>query len=113
MADRDWTVVRFSKLNKKIIEILRNNGFIKDFEVKTNGNKKQIMITLLYKDKKPAISEVKIVSRPGRRIYSKRAKFRPVLGNLGIAVVTTSKGVMTAREAIKGQVGGEVLFQVW
>lgn len=114
LAKKDKITVLYSKLNENVVSILKKEGYIADYEIKNQGkNKKLIEVILSYKKGKPAVTEVKIISKPGRRIYSQVKDLKPVLGGLGIAILTTPKGVMTDKEARKNKVGGEVLFQVW
>ena len=95
-------------------QILLDNGYIKSFELVDNGTQGIIRITLKYNaDKSHAIQGLRRVSKPGLRIYAGRENLPKVLKGLGIAIVSTSKGVMTDKEARKLNVGGEVLAFVW
>ena len=102
-----------SNLKESIVSILKNEGFISAYEVKKENNKSTIEVELKYADKSPVIKEIERVSKPGRRIYSKSQDMRPVRNNMGIAILSTSHGVMTGRKAKKMNVGGEVLLRVW
>lgn len=113
MAEKPEIVVSYSVLNTKIIEILKSENYIADFSIKTDGAKKTIEVTLKYTNNNPAVTDVQVVSKPGRRMYSKAKYIKPILGGLGIAIMTTPKGVMTDREARTLKVGGEVLFKIW
>ena len=102
-----------SKMKQAILEILKKEGFIKDFSVKVENNISTIEVQLKYKDKKPVISQLKRMSTPGKRHYVKAGDLQPVRNNIGIAIVSTSKGLMTGRAANKLKLGGEVVCQVW
>lgn len=102
-----------SNLKESIVAILKNEGFIANYEVKKEDNKSNIEVELKYINKAPVIREIERVSKPGRRIYSKSQEMRPVRNNMGIAILSTSRGVMTGRKAKKLNVGGEILLRVW
>ena len=102
-----------SNLKESIVSILKNEGFIANYEVKKENNKSNIEVELKYINKNPVIKEIERVSKPGRRIYSKSQEMRPVRNNMGIAILSTSHGVMTGRKAKKMNVGGEILLRVW
>mgnify|MGYP000985248536 FL=1 len=102
-----------SNLKLAVATILKDQGFINDF-VKIEDNKQGVVrVTLRYHNGLPAIQEVKKISKPGRRVYSPADKLPRVRNGLGMAIVSTSKGVMSSREAKKNKVGGEVLCNVW
>lgn len=101
-----------SKLKKSVAEVLKNEGYVVDFKVE-EGVKPQLTIELKYFEGKPVIAELDRVSRPGLRAYSGKDKLPSVRGGLGIAIVSTSKGVMTDRAARAAGVGGEVLCTVF
>ncbi len=101
-----------SKLKENIAHILKAEGYVS--EVATAGDKiKKLKVVLKYAGRRGVIEEVRRVSRPGLRRYSNSAEMPRIRGGLGIAIVTTSRGVMTAREARKQNVGGELLCIVW
>jgi len=103
-----------SKLKVELAKLLKEEGYIADYEVKENGCFKSLVITLKYDEAgKPVISNLKRVSRPGLRNYCKSKDLPKVLGGLGIAIISTSKGIVTDRKARKENVGGEVLCYVW
>ena len=98
-----------------IAEILLNEGYIKAFDIVDDGNFKTIRITLKYgadKNEK-IITGLKRISKPGLRVYASKEDLPKVLGGLGIAIISTNKGVLTDKEARKQNVGGEVLAYVW
>lgn len=109
----DQTVgIPCSKLKLLILKVLKSEGFIENFETVTDGGKKDINVTLKYYQGRPVIDKIKRVSSPGLRIYKRTTELPTVLGGMGIAIVSTSKGVMTARSARAQKLGGEVLCTV-
>jgi small subunit ribosomal protein S8 len=97
-----------------IAEILKREGFIRDFEVQSGTPHDTIVITLKYTpDRQPVITGLKRVSKPGLRIYTGRADIPRVRGGLGVSILSTPKGVMAGHEAWQQHVGGEVLCYVW
>ncbi len=105
--------IPFSKIKKSIAEILKNEGYIVSYEVKEEGTKRDIVVTLKYVDGEAVVKGLKRISKPGRRVYSSVESLPKVLGGLGIAIVSTPKGVITDKECRKHSVGGEVLCYVW
>ena len=113
-AKHETVDVPASNLKKAIAQILLDEGYIKSFELVDNGNQGVIRITLKYLAKKQSvISGLKRVSKPGLRIYAGADELPKVLKGLGIAIVSTSKGVMTDKKARELHIGGEVLAFVW
>ena len=113
-AKHETVDVPASNLKKAIAQILLDEGYIKSFELVDNGNQGIIRITLKYLAKKQAVlSGLKRVSKPGLRIYAGAEELPKVLKGLGIAIVSTSKGVMTDKKARENHIGGEVLAFVW
>lgn len=103
-----------SKLKKNIAEILVKEGYIKGFEVIENAPQDIIKVTMKYgADKTRVISGIKKISKPGLKVYAQAADVPKVLGGLGIAIISTSKGLITDKEARKLGVGGEVICYVW
>ena len=102
-----------SRMKAEILNILKKEGFIKDYSVSSDRNKTVIDVQLKYKDRKAVINQLERVSRPGRRYYVKADKLEPVRNNMGIAIVSTSRGLMTGRKANKLNLGGEVICRVW
>ena len=105
--------VPFSKIKESIANILKNEGYIVGYEIKEEGNIKDIVVTLKYVDGETVIKGLKRISKPGRRVYSSVENLPKVLGGLGIAVVSTPNGVLTDKECRKHNFGGEVLCYVW
>ena len=102
-----------SNLKKSIAKILQEEGYISRVELIANEHQGVIRITLKYAAKKPVISGIKRISRPGLRVYAESEKLPKVLGGLGIALVSTSQGIMTDRKARLAGIGGEVLAYIW
>ena len=102
-----------SNMKEKIAEILVNEGYIEKSEVITDGVKKTLKLTLKYFNGKPVIQGIKRVSKPGLRIFAGLDNMPRVINGLGIAVLSTTKGVMTDKEARKQHHGGEILAYVW
>lgn len=114
MASHDSVVVPASKLKVELARVFKEEGYIADYEVKEEGKFKVIVISLKYdSNNKPVITKLVRVSKPGLKTYSKAKNLQKVLGGLGVAVVSTSKGLMTDRKARKENVGGEVLCYVY
>ena len=114
-AKHDTVDVPASKMKVSIAEILLNEGYIKAFDIVDDGNFKTIRITLKYgaDRNEKIITGLKRISKPGLRVYASKEDLPKVLGGLGIAIISTNKGVLTDKEARKQNVGGEVLAYVW
>lgn len=107
-------VVPSSNLKLEIVKILKAEGYITDYKVEKCQVQDNIVITLKYgKNKERVISGLKRISKPGLRVYAKAEEIPTVLNGLGISIVSTSKGIMTGKEARKENLGGEVLAYVW
>jgi small subunit ribosomal protein S8 len=102
-----------SNFKKKIADILKNEGFIKDFKILENDNKNTLSLELKYHSGNPVISNFERVSKPGRRIFSSADSLPKINNGLGIAIVSTPKGVMTDIDARKQKVGGEIICKVF
>jgi len=114
VAKHDVVDVPASTIKKSIAQILLSEGYIKGYELTENGIEKNIRIQLKYgPNKQKVIVGIKRISRPGLRVYARADQMPKVLNGLGTAIVSTSRGVMTDREARKLGVGGEVLAYVW
>lgn len=114
LAYKEDTIAAASKLNDAILALLREEGYIASFAREGDGVEQGIRIQLKYgKDRERTITGLRRISKPGRRIYAKRGKLPRVLGGLGVAIISTSQGVMTDREASRKGIGGEVLAYVW
>lgn len=103
-----------SRLKRNIAQILKEQGFISDYEQVKDAKYPTLRLFLRYTGKRePVITGIRRISKPGQRIYCKAAGMPRVLGGMGVAVVSTPKGVMTERQARRNNVGGEVLCYVW
>ena len=106
--------VSFSNMNMAIVKVLKDEGYIKDFK-KVDGerNRKFLTINLKYVKSESVIHELKRISKTSRRRYEGVKKITPVIGGLGVSILTTSKGIITDRDARKHGIGGEVICHVW
>lgn len=113
-AHHDSVSMPSSKLKKNIADILKREGYIADWTVESARVGENLNISLKFgQDRRPALSGIKRVSKPGLRVYAKSTELPTVLGGLGIAILSTSSGILTDREADQKGVGGEVLAYVW
>tara|TARA_X000001036_G_C20472784_1_gene722320 strand:+ start:248 stop:646 length:399 start_codon:yes stop_codon:yes gene_type:complete len=103
-----------SNFRKNILQVLKNEGYIKDYFIeKSENNKITLKINLKYYEGDPVIKEIKRISKPGRRVYSRANSIPKVMNGLGLAIISTPKGVMTDMEARKNNVGGEIICRVF
>ena len=103
-----------SNIKKEIARILKEEGYIKDYKVESDDAQGTIVLTLKYTEKRErVITGLKRISKPGLRVYAKSDEVPRVLNGLGIAIISTSKGIMTDKEARKENIGGEVLAYIW
>ncbi|MFQ5471488.1 MAG: 30S ribosomal protein S8 [Dehalococcoidia bacterium] len=110
----DFTDVPASRLKVALAEVLKKEGYIRGFEVKTDEARKNVRIHLAYgESREPVIVGLQRVSKPGLRVYAAKREIPRVYGGLGIAILSTPEGVMTGKEARSRGVGGEVLCYVW
>ena len=110
----DKVEIPASKMKKTMAQILKDEGMIKDFEQVEDGKQGILRVTLKYgPNKQKVITGLKRISRPGLRVYAKKDEVPRILGGLGIAIISTSQGVMTDKQARKRGLGGEVLCYVW
>ena len=116
LADKKMVIAPYSKVKENLGKILVRQGFIKtietEFSVK-NKKFKNLKVGLKYKDKKPVLTEVKRVSKPGARVYVKKEKIPRILGGFGTVIISTPQGLMTGQEAKKKELGGEVICKMW
>ena len=112
MVDKAVVTMPASKLKTAIAQVLKDEGYIDGFHVKEEGGKKELEIALKYYAGRPVIERIERVSRPGLRVYRGAKSIPQVMNGLGVAIVTTPKGVMTDRKARAAGVGGEVLCVV-
>jgi small subunit ribosomal protein S8 len=115
MARHQTTHVPSTRMTRSIATVLKAEGFITDFAEAGEGVKKDLVITMKYRgrNRQPIINTLQRISKPGLRVYSNRQELPRVLGGIGIAIISTSSGIMTDREARRTGVGGEVLCYVW
>lgn len=110
---REEVKIPFSKLKYEIAKILEREKFIEKIEKPGKKERKVIKINLKYDKNKPAIVGLKRVSKPGRRVYFPVESIKSIKGGYGIAIISTSKGLMTNRQARKEKIGGEVICEIW
>mgnify|MGYP001151182899 CR=1 FL=1 len=102
-----------SKVKVEIANILKEEGFINDYKIKKNNVQDVIILSLKYNNKERVITGLKRISKPGLRVYAKAEEIPRVLNGLGIAIISTSKGIMTGKNAKAANLGGEVLAYIW
>ena len=113
-AHKDQVEIPASKLKEGIARVLADEGFVAGYRVEGDPPKRRIVIDMKYEpDRERVISGLRRVSRPGRRVYADRAHLPRVQGGLGVAILSTSHGLLTDRQAARRRVGGEVLCYVW
>jgi len=113
MARHTRVAIPASNIKIAIAEILKQEGYIRDYEVIRDSPQGTIRVTLRYVDKRPVLTQLKRVSRPGLRVYTGRDGIPRVRGGLGTAIISTPQGVMSGREAYRQGLGGEVVCYVW
>jgi small subunit ribosomal protein S8 len=116
LSYKETVVLPYSKIIESICGVLKTAGYITDFKVEDSARNekiKQINTTLKYADRKGVMTEVKRISKPGLRIYKNKKSLPYVLNGLGIAIISTPRGVMTDKQARKEGIGGEILAYVW
>ncbi len=113
MAGHDDVLVPLSRMKLSIAKILKGEGFIEDYEMIEGKPQQMIKLRLKYTDKQPALLGLEKVSKPGLRVYVEHREIPRVYGGLGIAILSTSQGIMTGHEAWRHHLGGEVLCYVW
>ena len=109
LARKESVEIVNSKFNEEVLKKLRQLGYIKNFRV----NQRETQVELLYKGRSPAVTDVQIFSKPGRRFYVSYHNLKMIMGGLGYSIVSTSKGILSNKEARKNKVGGELLFSIW
>jgi small subunit ribosomal protein S8 len=115
MVSKSFVTAPYSKMRYSIAQILKNEGFIHDFVIINTDSdvKKMLKIVLKYVDGESVIHAIQRVSKPGRRVYVGSQKIKPVIGQLGISILTTSRGVIANQKAERLSAGGEVICTVW
>lgn len=113
-AGKTSIVAPASGLKMRALDVLKREGYIRDFSLReVDVCKKEVVVELKYVDRRPVIQEIKRVSRPGRRVYSKIGDLKKVYNGLGISVISTCRGVLSDNEARTANVGGEIMFIVF
>ena len=102
-----------SKLKLEITRVLKDEGFIRNYKYKEDNKQGQLTIYLKYINKEKTINNLKRISKPGLKVYVKKDEIPGVLGGLGIVILSTSKGIMTGKEALQRHLGGEVICYIW
>jgi len=113
MRRLDSTVLVYAKIVESIIKIFQEKGYIDNYFIEENGNKKNIKVILKYENDRPVINELKRISKAGRRVYKPASEIKRFKNGYGTVIVTTSKGVLSNDEAHRLGVGGELLCSVW
>jgi len=114
LVHHDKFEIPASKIKRAIVQILKDEGFVKDFDVLADGKQGILRVSLKYgPERDRVITGIKRISKPGLRVYAKREQLPKVLGGLGIAIISTSQGLMSDKQARKSNLGGEVLAFVW
>ena len=113
MARHTRVLIPSSNLKVAIAAILKEEGYIRDYDVVKDNPQGTLRVSLRYVDKRPVISHIKRVSKPGLRVYTRRDSIPRVRGGLGTAILSTPRGVMTGRKAYQLGIGGEVICYVW
>lgn len=113
MRSKSSVTTRYSKIRYEIARILKAEGFISDVLVEDQNDQNHVTIVLKYVDGESVIHEMKRISKPSRRMYANVESIKPVIGGLGVSILTTNKGVMTDKTAQQQRVGGELICTVW
>ena len=114
LVHHDKVEIPASKIKRAIVQILKDEGFVKDFDVLADGKQGILRVSLKYgPERDRVITGIKRISKPGLRVYAKREQLPKVLGGLGIAIISTSQGLMSDKQARKSNLSGEVLAFVW
>ena len=113
MARHSRVLMPASKMKIAIAAVLKEEGYVRDYEVTQAGPFRTLRITLKYVDKRPVLTQLKRVSKPGLRVYTRRDSIPRVRGGLGTAIISTPQGLMTGRKAFQLGLGGEVVCYVW
>jgi len=114
MRSLNKIIIPFSNFRFKILEVLKKEGYIIDFYIEESKEKaKSILVVLKYYEGQPVIKEIKRVSKPGRRVYSRAISIPKIKNGLGLAILSTSKGVMSDADAIKNNLGGEIICRIF
>ncbi len=113
-AKKERVEVPYSKLKHELCKILEKEGYVRGSDLVWDGNKGKLSLTLRYSaSREPVLTSLRRISKPGRRVYVASEKIKSVLGGMGVAVLSTSKGLMTDKQAKEAKLGGEVLCHLW
>lgn len=113
MRKRDTIVSPYTNYKGEVLKKLLALKYIKSYKVEEENNKKHVIIELLYNNEIPVLTDIKLFSKPGQRIYVPYNKLKNVMGGFGVSILSTPKGILTNRQARKEMVGGELLFNIW
>jgi small subunit ribosomal protein S8 len=114
LSRKPEVVLPYSNFKHNLSKVLLSEGWIKSVEISDNEGFKSLVLVLKYDEQGvPVISEIKRVSKPGQRIYSTRRQLPKVLGGMGTTIISTSKGLMTDKQARQNKIGGEIVCQIW
>jgi small subunit ribosomal protein S8 len=115
LVKKETTNIPSTKMTRSIAKVLKEEGYIAEFEEAGEGIERHLVVSLKYKGKtrQPVITALKRISKPGLRVYANRKELPRVLGGIGIAVISTSQGILTDRDARQKGLGGEVLCYIW
>jgi len=114
LVGKDNVAIPYSKIKSSITEILKTEGLIEDFNIMDEDKMKMLNLNLSYKNEgSPRINGLRRISKPGLRVYSRKGEIPRYFGELGVTIVSTSKGIMTHKQAWKERLGGEVICVVW
>ncbi len=113
MSKRELVKSPYSKYKEELLKILEKIGYIDSYQIEEKNKIKQVLIKLSYPNGNPAITAVKILSRPGKREYIGYRQLKPVMGGLGRVIISSSAGIIDNFEAKKRRLGGELLFEIW
>jgi len=112
-AQKEKIAVPSSNMDFAVLKVLEGAGYIKGVEKEMIGKRNMLVANLVYKDKQGVMSDFKVISKPSRHFYVDYRSVRPVRQGYGVGVLSTSKGIMTDRQAKKSKLGGEYLFEIW
>lgn len=112
-AGHDKVLVPYSKLKHAVLEVLKKESFIKSIEIETKKNRKMLALDLFMENRVPKIKGIQRISKLSKRIYKKSSDIRSVKSGYGALILSTSKGIMSGREARRAKLGGEALFSIW
>lgn len=113
LAKKEEAIFPYSKLKFEILNVLKKEGFVKSFDKSGKGVKKSLAVEVAYEGSRPKVHDVKRISKPSKRVYFSVSDIKPVKYGKGLAIMSTPKGIMTGKMAVKENVGGEILFNIW